>query len=762
MAGSIVGSVAGAVAGKALGGIFGGDEQQAAGGGSGFQQIHQTSEVLIPDYLKDIIHGSDDSIVSRANEFSLRPYSPFTGTRIAGFNPDQLQAFQGVRDVLGQYLPQYQGALDITGMVADRASEGFVSPDSIAQYMSPYQQQVTDIAKREAIRDFDKQLNQVGDVAAQAGAFGGDRHGIIEAEAYRDLGQRLDDLQVQGLQSSYDRATDLALRTGLAETQTLGQAAAQQASLAGAAQGYTFNDLAALQQVGGQQQALNQSLADFNYGQFIEEREYPYQQLSQLSSLVYPLLGQSGSSTQNTNTQAFNPGLSSTNAALGGAAIGQSIFGGNGFNFGQNLGSLFSSSPVGPYQPTGGIFGGIFDSLFKEGGLVPYVDGYKEGGKVKKAGDHSYADGGPVDSLTSFLRGLESLKYSPREGDSRLDRIGGGLSNAAMEYGFLPLRVTHGMGVAGQSLVDYLNADPDAERREKEAKRLAREAEENALKEGKSKAEAMKERHEIENLILAIERPEEFGHLNPALTPEEKQAIALKDKINNIATDLGAAPIFETSKTSSKTQGSSEGSPNATKSVNTGLPAVIPPKTSSDTSKRQPGRNIDNSILSKANLPLLAMGARILQTPGQNPLTALGMGLDTYIGETQKESAGKAAASQQQFENLISQLNANTNRMNAEVGARRVAFEEELLPLEKGKLQASISKMNAEAQALGDPVAQEAAKMTSKQIQDAPHTYRPEDIPELYRNNFLNIQKIKEAQGFSDKTSLGDPLNIRR
>jgi hypothetical protein len=71
-------------------------------------------------------------------------------------------------------------------------------------YMSPYMQAVVEIQKREAMRDADIRHKQLGLDSAQAGGPRGNyRLGILESETERDLGQRLDDLQAEGLQSAF-------------------------------------------------------------------------------------------------------------------------------------------------------------------------------------------------------------------------------------------------------------------------------------------------------------------------------------------------------------------------------------------------------------------------------------------------------------------------------------------------------------------------------------------------------------------------------
>ena len=79
-------------------------------------------------------------------------------------------------------------------------------PYAVQTYMSPYQQNVTDVAKAAAQRDYDIQRQARQAQAAKVGAFGGSRQAIEEAEANRALNAQLQNIQTQGLQSAYDKA----------------------------------------------------------------------------------------------------------------------------------------------------------------------------------------------------------------------------------------------------------------------------------------------------------------------------------------------------------------------------------------------------------------------------------------------------------------------------------------------------------------------------------------------------------------------------
>jgi hypothetical protein len=72
--------------------------------------------------------------------------------------------------------------------------------------MSPYQQAVTDIQKREATRQSEMMGDKTADAAAMSGGLGGYREAILQAERERNLGQQLDDIQAKGSQAGFQSA----------------------------------------------------------------------------------------------------------------------------------------------------------------------------------------------------------------------------------------------------------------------------------------------------------------------------------------------------------------------------------------------------------------------------------------------------------------------------------------------------------------------------------------------------------------------------
>jgi hypothetical protein len=74
------------------------------------------------------------------------------------------------------------------------------------QFMSPYQQNVVDVQKQEALRDAQKGMMAQGLGSAKQGTYGGARQLLAQTELDRNLQANLGKIQASGLQSAYEAA----------------------------------------------------------------------------------------------------------------------------------------------------------------------------------------------------------------------------------------------------------------------------------------------------------------------------------------------------------------------------------------------------------------------------------------------------------------------------------------------------------------------------------------------------------------------------
>lgn len=288
------------------------------------QQVSQTSE--FPDELKPYISDILERAKTRAESRTEAGYQEYPAPRQAGFTEEQTQAQQGIVDMANQGIagtPLGQSKTYLApALGATYSSAQQWTPQAAQSYMSPYIQSVVDIQKREAERQGDQQMQNIGASATQgAGAFGGSRQAILEAEQMRNEGQLMNDIQARGMQSAYEtglgaferqRGRDLAAGQQFAG---LGLQAPQQA----------IQELSGLASVGAQKQQQQQGALDIGYQTFLEEQQQPERVLQEYSSIVrgFPLtpnqFGVTQSSTPAPNALSQIAGAVGTGAGLYGA-----------------------------------------------------------------------------------------------------------------------------------------------------------------------------------------------------------------------------------------------------------------------------------------------------------------------------------------------------------------------------------------------------------------------------------------------------------
>ena len=77
---------------------------------------------------------------------------------------------------------------------------------NVTQYMSPYQQNVVDVQKAEAMRDAQKQLVGANLGSSRQGTYGGARNALMQSEAQRNLLTQMGNIQATGSQNAFQNA----------------------------------------------------------------------------------------------------------------------------------------------------------------------------------------------------------------------------------------------------------------------------------------------------------------------------------------------------------------------------------------------------------------------------------------------------------------------------------------------------------------------------------------------------------------------------
>jgi hypothetical protein len=337
------------------------------------------AESTLFDYARD----ASGNVILDASQMPVikgfKPYMQYQGERFAQFTPLQQQAFAGAQAM--QAAPQLADASAMAGTAGLRAlaydqykpsqfanfykpvssyqptaftapgvstrdlttyqmgpaervqTQSLTQPGTVSSYMSPYMQDVVDIEKREAARQSAIAGQQEAAQFARAGAFGGGRQAIVQAERARNLGTQMGDIQSRGLQQAYQQAQ---------QQFNAEQAARLQAQLANQQAGITMggqNLTAALgvQQLGSQQSLqakLAEQQAALQAQQMAEQsRQFGYGNLMQQAGLGAQYNQAAAQLGEQSRQYGAGLGLQGLQAALQSAQqlgnLGQTQFGQN-------------------------------------------------------------------------------------------------------------------------------------------------------------------------------------------------------------------------------------------------------------------------------------------------------------------------------------------------------------------------------------------------------------------------------------------------
>ena len=125
-------------------------------------------------------------------------------------------------------LQQYGMAGAQTGFAPNLTTFQMQAPETFGveqaqQYMSPYAQQVTDVAKRKAIEDAQRAQLTSNLSAGRRGTLGASSNLLATTERERALGTQLGDIQARGLESAYQQAQSQFERDRAARQQAAAQ-----------------------------------------------------------------------------------------------------------------------------------------------------------------------------------------------------------------------------------------------------------------------------------------------------------------------------------------------------------------------------------------------------------------------------------------------------------------------------------------------------------------------------------------------------------
>lgn len=305
----------------------------------GSETVDTSSSTSLPSWLDESAKRS----VNLLENISERPYQPYGGKRVADLNNTD---FNDARDMIqentGIWRPRTKQAGGVMGQVAgytpNDITAGQVKDADFDAYMNPYIQSVLQDSLSEMDRQAGIQRNQIGANMAQGEAFGGSRHGVVEAEQRRNEA----DLRNQTINRTYADAFANALgmaegdinrtfsadqfnvNSGLAGQQLNLSAANDLAGLGSLEQKLAYQDAEARMDLADRRRLYEQQRADVEYADFLREYNYPSdilnQRIAALSGVPYGSTTYGEQPTGNSFAQTLG-GVGTLIGGLGAAGV---------------------------------------------------------------------------------------------------------------------------------------------------------------------------------------------------------------------------------------------------------------------------------------------------------------------------------------------------------------------------------------------------------------------------------------------------------
>lgn len=263
------------------------------------------------------VEGAAQEAVGLGQQIARQEYKPYEGQRVAGLSQNEQLGMELARDSVGIASPYYDEAAALTR----RGTQQFKDAN-ISDYMNPYIESALDPAARKIREQGAREAMALDARASSMDAFGGSRAALMRSQNTENTLQSVKDLYGEGYAKAYDsavniwgdeRARDLLAAGRIQDIGTAFQNAAQ-------------TDISTLMATGATDRGIQQAILDFDYQQFIEERDWGFRGLG---ALISALEGTKGSytTTQTTESEKSGGGLAQA-IGIGAALVGAFFTGG--------------------------------------------------------------------------------------------------------------------------------------------------------------------------------------------------------------------------------------------------------------------------------------------------------------------------------------------------------------------------------------------------------------------------------------------------
>jgi len=248
----------------------------------------------LPDWYQEYLRG----IAGKATQIAgSQQTMPLPAQAVAGFTPDQIAAFQGVRANQGAWRP---GMTTAQGMVSGAPSAlagpamSWTDPGMAAKYMSPYTESVVSNIARLGTRNFEENLMPgINATMIGSGQYGSTRNADVLGRAARDVQADISGQQAQAMEQGYQTGSNIFASDAARQQQqqqlqaaTGLQAGQQLGALSQTTAGLGLTDAQALQAAGQQQQQLAQQGLSTDYLNQTNAMNFDWNTLNNLNSVL--------------------------------------------------------------------------------------------------------------------------------------------------------------------------------------------------------------------------------------------------------------------------------------------------------------------------------------------------------------------------------------------------------------------------------------------------------------------------------------------
>ena len=435
--------------------------QYLGGGSKPAPQPDTTTTKNVPEYapeqreyITDIFGKSQELYEQRMEE----GYDGGPDARMAAFDPRETEAFTGMANLARGpgAAPAYE-----TARLAALGAASPITAGEIQQGMNPYQQAVTDIGKREAVRDYQRgPLAQLRTGAVESGGLRGARRFIEEGEGQRNLNQQLADMQMTGSNQAFKQS----MAEAAASRGRLANLATQMPTIGTGAYNQQMGQYGQLGGVGEAYRDREQSGINLAQQKFLQEEAFPEEQLGRYLRFITNAPSPSGFSQTVQAPGVRGPSaLTQATGLMGGLGALAGGFGGrSGFNQGGRVDTRRGGVPTGRQAGLSGVVrraGGGQIVRMQEGGPPPRTSLGRDMEGLKEWFDRSFVN----------IPGAEERRLAEKE------RMDNSPLNQAYDYFFEPegtaaITKARREGVPGGISVDTggqaqpdLYADPNME-----------------------------------------------------------------------------------------------------------------------------------------------------------------------------------------------------------------------------------------------------------------------------------------------------------